>query len=205
MSQCDGSSVDIEFIFVKPHLLANCYGLRCKGFVGFDQVDVLHRQSGLFQRLCGGWNRSDTHDPRIDARRCVGLNGAKRLDPQFICFFLRHNDNGRSGVVEAGCVGCRYDAFFFKGRAQLADTLCRYSLFRIFVCIENDRISLSLRDLHRHDLVFEPACLDCRNSLLLGLCSKIIQLFSGQSPLFTDIFCGDAHVDIIECIGEAVL
>ena len=59
MAEGDGTAVGIDTRGVKASLLNHGEGLRCEGFVEFDDGDVLEREAGELQRFGDGLNGAD--------------------------------------------------------------------------------------------------------------------------------------------------
>ena len=61
MPKGDGAAVDVDLRRVEPELLHHGKRLRRERLVQLDQVDLVERQAGEFQRFRNGINRSDPH------------------------------------------------------------------------------------------------------------------------------------------------
>src|SRR5205085_11457277 len=67
MSEGDSAAIYVDFVAIQPELFFHCEILTGKGFVDFDQVDILQLQSGFFESLARRRDRSAAHDLRLDA------------------------------------------------------------------------------------------------------------------------------------------
>src|SRR5215510_168940 len=62
MSQRDRSAIDVDFGRIHAQLLDARERLRREGLVELDEVDVVNRQTGAFERFGRRRNRSNTHE-----------------------------------------------------------------------------------------------------------------------------------------------
>src|SRR5580692_5767124 len=68
MAERDRAAVDVDLRGIPAEVLVDRAGLRRKGFVCLDQVEVLDLPAGLLERGARGRDRAGAHDRRIDAR-----------------------------------------------------------------------------------------------------------------------------------------
>src|SRR3990172_13203729 len=61
MAEGDGAAVHVQLIQVDLQLPNASKNLRGKGLVHFDEIDLLHGESGSLERLLGRRNRPDAH------------------------------------------------------------------------------------------------------------------------------------------------
>ena len=204
MSQSDGSAVHVQLIHVDAQFLANSHGLSGKRLVRLDQIEVINGHSGLCHNLLRGSYRSDSHDSRIHTCKRSGNPGSHGSYAQLLRLLLAHHDHGSSAVVDSGGIGCGHDTVLLECGTKLRDALLRGSRTGAFILIENDGFFFLLY-LNRDNLVIKLAGFLSSNRLLLAPCGKLVQLFSGQSPFLADVLSGDAHVILIESIGQRIV
>ncbi len=65
-------------------------GLRGKGLVQFDHVDIVYGHTGCFECLPDRRNRAQTHIGRVNPAGGKGLNFNNRLKPEFGSFIGAH-------------------------------------------------------------------------------------------------------------------
>src|SRR5262245_8895760 len=75
MPQRDRPAINVDFARIHVQLLDARERLRREGLVQLDQVDVVNRQTGAFERFGRRRNRSNAHERRMDARN-RGTNDA---------------------------------------------------------------------------------------------------------------------------------
>jgi len=91
MTQGDGPAIDVHFLLLQPGLPDNSECLGREGLIQFDQVDLIQRQTGLFQRQGYGRNRTDPHDPRMHAGDGTSHQSSDRRQAKFLHFPLAHD------------------------------------------------------------------------------------------------------------------
>ena len=126
-------------------------------------------QPAFSRRLARGRRRAHPHDLRIERRRCEGLDRRQRLQAQFLRLRFRHHQHGGRAIVEPGGIA-RGDAPLLSNAGFNPDSASALVLRLMNSSASNDdRVALSLRDLHRDDLVLELAgVLRGRGLLLRG-------------------------------------
>ena len=204
MSQSDGSAVHVQLIHVDAEISSNRNGLSGKCLVRLDQIEVIDIHSGLRHNLLRSCYRSDSHDGGIHACKRSGNPGSHGGNAQFLRLLLAHHDHGSGAVVDSGGIGCGHDTVLLECGTKLRDALLRGSRTGTFIFIENNGFFLLLH-FNGNDLVVESARFLSGYRLLLAPCGELVQLFSGQSPLLADVFSGDAHVILIESIGQRIV
>ena len=183
--------------------MRNCYRLCCECFVCLNQVEVADFVAGFLHYLAGCCNRSDTHNAGFYACQLACYPGSHRLYAQLLCLFFAHNDQRCRCIVDTGRIAGGYDTTLFECRTQLADALCRYIRSGSLISIKYNGLFF-LFYFHRNDLVLELALCNRFLCLLLAPCCKLIQLLSGQSPVFCNIFSSNTHMIAAECIRQGI-
>ena len=204
MSQSDGSAVHIQLVHVDAKLLAHCNGLSGKRLVRLDQIEIVDGHSGLRHYLLRSRHRSDSHDGGIHARKRSGNPGSHGLYAKLLRLLFAHHDHGCSAVVDSGGVGCGHDTVLLECGTKLCNALLRGSRTGAFILIENNGLFFLLH-FNGNDLVVELSGFLSGNRLLLAPCGELVQLFSGQSPFLADVLSGDAHVILIESVGQSIV
>src|SRR5262249_20253322 len=70
MPERNGAAVDIDLVGIPAEVLVDRAGLRRKGLVRLDEIDILDLPAGLLERRPRSRNRTRAHDLRIDAGMC---------------------------------------------------------------------------------------------------------------------------------------
>ncbi|MCY1213583.1 hypothetical protein D9M72_253720 [compost metagenome] len=179
--------------------------MRGEGFVGFDQVEVIETPAGLVQTTTGSADRADAHDRRIDTGVGVAGDARQYRQAQGLGLLGAHQYHGGGAVVDGGGVASGDAAVLLEGGLELGQAFGGGAGARAFVGIEGDGVALPLRDQDGRDLILEAASLDGRDGFLLGGGSKGVLLFAGQAVLLHQILGGDAHVVVVEGVGQAVV
>ncbi|MNI98656.1 hypothetical protein D3C73_1575430 [compost metagenome] len=68
MAQRNCTAVNVNLAAVPIQRFADRQRLGGKGFVGFDQINVIQRPPGALQALQRGFHRADPHNGWINAR-----------------------------------------------------------------------------------------------------------------------------------------
>src|ERR1700678_733722 len=90
MAQCNRAAIDIDDIRIELQLPDDSQGLRRKGFIQLDQVNLAEVHSCLTQDPGNGFDRADPHDPGMDPRSGTGYEPGNRLQPQLFYHLLTH-------------------------------------------------------------------------------------------------------------------
>ncbi|MNI46672.1 hypothetical protein D3C73_1011470 [compost metagenome] len=80
VTQADAATVRVDLGRVQLQFARHGASLRGKGFVGFDDVQLVHRQAGALERGLRGGHRADAHDVGVHARMRVSHQARQRLD-----------------------------------------------------------------------------------------------------------------------------
>ena len=91
-----------------------------------------------------------------------------------------------------------------KGGTQLRKLLCSSAWSGLFVTINNQRRLFTLFHRHRRYLGVKPAGLNGGRRFLLRAGGEGVLLLAGNVILAGDVFSGDPHVVIVECVPQAV-
>ena len=204
MADGDRAAVHVDLGRIPAEALVDRAGLCGEGFIGFDEIEVLHGPAGLLERLAGCRNGARAHDRGIDTGVRPRDDARERLDAALVGFLERHEHHRRRAVVDAGGVRRGNRAFLVEGRTQLRDGLERDAVLDVLV-IGNDHVALARLDRHRNDLVLEAARLPRRLGLVLRSNRELVLLVSADLPLARVVLGGRAHVIAVEGIPQAVL
>ncbi len=66
MTQRDRATVNVDLVWIQTELTRDRHGLNRKGFIQFDQIDIVERPSRLLKKLLNGVNRRHHHQLRLD-------------------------------------------------------------------------------------------------------------------------------------------
>src|SRR5450631_2746716 len=139
MAERDPAAVFVGFCRIEAQLVGNRAGLRGKGLVGLDHVNLIERHAGFLQRRLDGRHGPDAHDFRIDAGVAVGDEPRQRFVAAGFRRIRFHQDDGSSGIVHSrGVSGC-HRSVFAKDRLELLQAGNRRVGAHVFVRVENDR------------------------------------------------------------------
>ena len=82
--------------------------LRGEGLIDLNEVQILQRESGNFERLVDSRHGSVAHNRRVNSDGRIGHNARKRAEFVLLdCFFARENDTA-GAVTDTRCVSSRY-------------------------------------------------------------------------------------------------
>ncbi len=204
MANGNRAAVDVDFVGVPFQLFGHRQGLRGKGFVGFDQVQVADAPAGFVQAAAGGRDRADAHDGRVDAG--IGVAGDTRQYGQAKGLGLvgAHQQHRGGAVVEAGCVARGDAAVFLERGFEFGQRLGGGAGARLFIHGEGHRVALALRDQNRRDLIGKAAGFDGGGGFLLGRGGEGVLGFTADAVLVHQVLGGDAHVVVVERVPQAV-
>src|SRR5271155_1335531 len=81
MTESYGAPVYIHVLDVPAKILVDGASLRGESLVGLDQLEIVGRPAGCFERHATGRDRPGAHDCRIDAGRRPGNDAGERPPP----------------------------------------------------------------------------------------------------------------------------
>src|SRR5439155_973370 len=104
VSEGDRATMDIDALRIDPELSEHRDRLRRKGFVHFEQIDVVQIPSDLLRHTPYGFDRSHQHKPwRESARRLTDDSRHRRKTKRLRALRPHHHERGRA-VADAGSV-----------------------------------------------------------------------------------------------------
>jgi len=113
-----------------------------------------------------------------------------------------HQDNGRSAIVDPRSVTRGHGAVFLQEyRLELCHVFKLYIAARMLIGVE-DGDSLAGLEFNADDLLLEATLLDSPACPLMTLDSQRVLSFTGNTPLFGNVFSGDPHMHRLEGVGE---
>src|SRR5438445_8853871 len=119
MSECNSAAVYIHFFAVEAQLFFHRQVLRSKGFVYFDQINVVECESGFLQRDLRRRHRATAHNFRIDASNAPTDDSAERLEVTLLCGLKRHDCDSGATIHNATGIPCRHGPVLAESRLQL--------------------------------------------------------------------------------------
>ena len=202
VTQRNARTVGVHFCGVETQIAAHGAGLGGKGFVGFDNIQIVHGQTGFFQRGLRSGNGADTHVFGINASVCVSNQTCQRL--QTACFrsasFHQHHSGGR--IVNTGCVARSYRAVFFQENGFQFRHVSHCAVGAIvFVHFVSD-FTFAAFQHHGHDLTFEITGFNRTLGTVVAFNSQCVLVFAGDAPFSGDIFRCHAHVNNVEGVMQ---
>src|SRR5690554_8083683 len=201
VAQSDRAAVRVHLIFRQAKLAADGHGLGGEGFVGFDHVQVCHRQTGVLQNLANRRNRAYAHHFRIYAGKGIAYQPGAGFQATLFGFRGTGQYHGCSTVVQAGGIARSHTAVFLERRFEAGQTFNRGARAYVLVLIEHDFLA-ALLDGHRHDLAIEITLLDSVGGPAVTLGGEGIQIFPGQPLISGDALGGHAHVSTAKRIAQ---
>ena len=193
MAKADAGAVDIELVGVVPApAFQHRQHLRCKGFVQFDQINIIPCHAGPREQPLHRRHRADAHARRVAAgRRPAGQPGHGFKAQRFQQFFGHHQASRRPVVLLAGVAGGHHAVLLDGlqqrqafGRCIGADALVRR---------KDDGRALLLRDFHRHQFIDEFAVCPSLGGALVALRGIGIAFFAADAIILGQIVGGFNH------------
>ena len=204
MAERDRAAIDVDLGCIPAKLDAHAERLRGERLVGFDQIHVVDRISGLFKNLAGRESGTDTHDGRIDAGGSARDKLRHRFHAQLLRFLCAHNDDRGGAVVDAGSVCGGHSTVLLKGGFELGQALGDNAGARELVRVEHNCVLFNL-DRNRNDFIFKLAGLLSGFALLLAAGGKLVLHLAGDAVFLGNVFSSDAHVIVVERVGQRVV
>ena len=204
MANSNRTAVDVDDCRIPSHVFIDRAGLRSKGFVGFDQIQIRHRPAGFFQCFAAGIDRSNAHNCWVKPNTGIRGDARQRFDPAFFCFIRAHQQCASSAIVDAGCIGRCHASIFNKCRSQFLHVFDGCSVPDIFILIHYD-IAFSGLNGEGCDFIREPTGFLRRFCFILRTDGKLILHIAANLPLLRNILCGLTHVIAVKSIPQTVL
>ena len=204
MTECNCTAVNIKLRSIKAEISCNSDRLSSKGFVSLNKIHIINGEVKLTHKLSSCCNRTDAHNCGINACKSAANPSCHRFNAKLFCFFFAHNDNCCCTVVNARRVACCYNTVLFECGAKSCKAFCGCACTGTFVGVKHDCFFF-LFNLNRNDFVLKLALCSCFFAFLLAVRRKFIKLFTGDAVFFTNVFCCDAHVIIIESIPKSII
>ena len=204
MADGDRAAVYVDLVYIPAEILADREGLRGKRLVRLDAVELVDGHIRLGERLAGGGNGANAHYAGLNARGSADYELRHGLNAELGSLFGAHYNDCGSAVVDAGGVARGNGAVLLEGGAELSKRFHGGTGTVVLVLLELDHLLLDLYH-YGNDLLIELALFLSLGGVLLGTESELILHFAGDAPLLGNVFCGDAHVVIVERLPEAVL
>jgi len=191
MSQGDGAAVDVDLFRIEAQLLDHGQRLCRERLVQLDQVELVHRERGLLQRLVRGGHRTHPHLAWVDACARCCHDASQRGEPELRRLAGGGEENRRGPIVEAATVARRHRAAFAKGGLELRQLLQRRVRARSFVKV--DRRRLLPRHGHRQQLGTVPSRLAGGQRALVRSQREFVLLLPRDAILRRHVLGGLAH------------
>src|SRR5690554_283570 len=201
VAQSDRAAVRIHLVFRQAKLAADGHGLGGEGFVGFDHIQVCHRQTGVLQNLANRRNRAHAHHFRIYAGKGIAYQPGAGFQATLFGFRGTGQYHGCSTVVQAGGIARGHNAVFLERRFQACQAFYRGARAYVLVFIEHDFLA-TLFDGNRHDLAIEITFLDGIRGPAVAFGRKRVQFFPGQALICGNTLGGHAHVATAKRIAQ---
>jgi hypothetical protein len=127
--------------------------------------------------------------------------GSTPVTALFGCAAFHEHDCG-SAVVDAGGVAGGDAAAGIEGGLEAGQVFQGGVGPRLFVDHEHDGAVLGF-EFNGHDLGLEFAGLHGAHGAAVALDGELVLILPGNAPFLRDVFRGDAHVHLIEWVGES--
>ncbi len=204
VAQGDGTAIDVDLVHVPLQLPGHGQRLGGKGFVGFNQVQLLQGPAGLVQAAAGGRDRADAHDGRVDPGVGVGTDFRQHWQAQGLGFFSAHQQHRRRTVIERRSVASGDAAVLLEGGLEFTQGFGGGAGPWLFVGGKGQRIALALGNQDRRDLIGEATTFNRGHGFLLGRGGKGILFLATDAVLVHQVFGCDAHVVIVEGVPQTI-
>ena len=173
-----------------------------KGFIGFDHIQILDRQSRFLECSQGRRHGSNPHVCRFHATVSVAHQPSHGLEVAGLGLLAVHQDQSGRRIVDPRGVARRHRAVFFDEHGfELGEVLGLGVHAKVFV-VGPLYGALSGFEGDGDDLMVEIALGDGVLSALVALQSQRILLLPSDAPLFSDIFRGHPHVDVFKGVVQ---
>src|SRR5690606_8255983 len=98
MAKRNGSSVEVDFVYIQPKFTNDAKRLGSECFVQFPYIDVINRQSSQFQSFWNGYDRTDAHHFRWYAACGKRAEFRDWFQAQRFCFFAVHPQQSAGAI-----------------------------------------------------------------------------------------------------------
>ncbi|KAG1081764.1 hypothetical protein G6F40_015372 [Rhizopus arrhizus] len=123
MAQCAGTAIHVELVVRDAQLTHRRHRHHGKGFVDFEQIDLVQRPAGLVQQRVQRADRCGGEPLRLLRVGGVADNAGQRGDAARGGIFLGQQDHGGRAVGNAGGAGGGDAAVLPEGRLELGQGL----------------------------------------------------------------------------------
>ncbi len=205
MSQGDSAAVYIQLVKVKAQVMSNSYRLGGKGFIRLNQIKIADLHACLIQNLLGGGHRPIPMMEGSTPASSPAIQVAMGVMPSsFALSSLMTMMAAAPSLIPEALPAVTIPPSFLKAGFNLA----RPSLVTPFLGPS------SVSTMTDPFLVFtSTGTISSLKRPSFMAASHFCWLFAANSsscslvraPLFTDVFCGHAHVVAVEGIGEGIL
>ena len=192
MSQSDGAAERVDSRRIRPGLFDPCEHDRGEGFVDFEGVDLIDRQSGPFEELCSRRHDRCEHHDRITARKREMRDGGSWPQAQLRGYGLFHNEHGRGAISHLARVAGRnapvevgkpaHHLSVLERRLQGEQPFDRRVAPKSLVAFDQLRDSVGARHRNRNDRSPSQSAIFGRSRFLMGLERETIHLLSADRP-----------------------
>src|SRR5277367_1447922 len=191
MAEGDGAAIDVYFFRIELQHAGygdGCYGER---FVQFVEVHFfIAIPAGFLQQFFDRVHWGHHHPLRFDAADGLGDDARHGLFSEARSIFFAGDDHGRGAVIRSRRVPCRYGAVFLERGFQLGENFQRRILARRFVRLDDDWLTLFLRNFHRHDLRAEETGFYGANRFLMAFQRELVLFLTRDFIFFSDQLAG---------------
>ena len=167
VAQCDGTSIDIELVWVSTRVLQPRHWDGSEGFVHFVEVNIIDAHARALQRSIGGKEGLSKHDHRIACRYRKVMDARQWREIVVLeCLFRRDHDS-RAAITNLTGVGGRERAVFhldFQLRHCLHAGVVTNALVVLMQCCT--AIGGSAHD--RDDFFIKRACVSSVTTALMA-------------------------------------
>ena len=176
-------------------------GLRGKGFVGLDHVEVVDAEAGAFEGQARGRYRAQAHQLGVHAGVGVGHQPSQRLEPARLDGGAGGQNHGRCGVVQTRGVAGRHRTVLLESRLHGRQLLQGHIAAHMLVSVE-DHSALARGHGDGDDLALEPAFGDgAGRALLTGHRQRVLHV-ARDAGTRRNVLGRDAHVDGMERVVQ---
>src|SRR5262245_47011212 len=159
MSQRDAAAVGIRLLRRELEIARDGDRLSGERLVQLNEIDVVDPHARALEQAAHGGNGTYAHVARLDARMRPAGEPRHRLEPARPRTLRRHQDDGRSRIVETGRVARGDAALRIEGGRELRERFHRRVAAHVLVLVEQRR-ALPRAQGDGEDLRIEPAVVD---------------------------------------------
>ena len=205
MPERDGAAVNVHLLRIDPELLQHCHRLDRKGFVQFEELDVLQVPADLVQEALHGVHWRHQNQLRWQTACRLTDDPHERGDAETLGSIGGHHDERRRAIVDRRGVAGGDGAVLLERGLQSGERLGGCVGSNRLVAVDPQRLALLLRDHNRQDLVMEVARLCRRRRLLVTERRVCILRLTRHRVQLGDGFPGVPHVDVLEGAPQPVV